>query len=152
VAELPINAVLPRHLAEDIDQIPRGPVRETQPGGGCGIIRVRLEVGLATADQVAVVPTGVELDRLTTQPGASSTGGDGVSLDGLGFRRGNRTRRAIVERESHREASAGRHFGWLPSIWSASHHRRFASLVMPVFIALVLVYFWLIYMSYYIQP
>jgi len=40
----------------------------------------------------------------------------------------------------------------LPSLWSASLHRWFASLVMPVFIALVFAYLYLTFQTYYIQP
>ncbi len=44
------------------------------------------------------------------------------------------------------------YYGWLPSIWSITLHRWFGSLVMPVFIALVLVYLYLTFKTYYIQP
>jgi hypothetical protein len=44
------------------------------------------------------------------------------------------------------------YFGWLPSIWSASLHRWFGSLVMPVFIALVFAYLYLTFKTYYLQP
>ena len=44
------------------------------------------------------------------------------------------------------------YFGWLPSLWPASLHRRSGSLVMPVFIALVFAYLYLTFKTYYIQP
>jgi hypothetical protein len=44
------------------------------------------------------------------------------------------------------------YFGWLPSLWSASRRGRVRSLVMPVFIVLVLSYFYLTFKTYYIQP
>jgi hypothetical protein len=58
VAQVPIDLVVTRQATKDIEQIAGGAVRESLACSSRGIIRVRLEVGLAAAEQVAVLLVG----------------------------------------------------------------------------------------------